>query len=41
MILKEPGMQDSDLMQEALAVARKVVKRVSELEEAKKEQEGA
>ena len=39
MILKVPEMQESDMMQEALKVARKVVRRVNELEEAKKENE--
>ena len=34
-------MQESDMMQEGLKVVRKVVKRVGELEEAKKEQEEA
>ena len=40
MILKVPEMQENDMMQEALKVARKVVKRIAELEEAKKAQEG-
>ena len=41
MILKVPEMQENDMMQEALKVARKVVKRVNELEEAKREKEQA
>ena len=39
MILKVPEMQENDMMQEALKVARRVVKRINELEEAKKEQD--
>ena len=41
MILKVPEMQESDMMLEALRSIRKLVKRITELEEAKKEQEGA
>ncbi|MBQ6514403.1 MAG: transcription-repair coupling factor [Clostridia bacterium] len=41
MILKVPEMQENDMMQEALKVARKVVKRINELEEAKREKEQA
>ena len=41
MILKVPEIQENDMMQEALKVARKVVKRVNELEEAKREKEQA
>ena len=39
MILKAPTLQESEMLLEALKTARKVVKRVNELEEAKKEQE--
>ena len=41
MILKVPEMQESEMMQEALKVTRKVVKRVNELEEAKTIQNSA
>ena len=41
MILKVPEKQENDMMQEALKVARKVVKRINELEEAKREKEQA
>ena len=41
LILKAPGLPEEELLQEALKVARRVVRRVSELETAKKEQESA
>ena len=39
MILKAPNLQEQDMLQEALKVTRKLVKRVTELEEAKKNEE--
>ena len=41
MVLKVTNMQEQELMLEALRTIRKLVKRITELEEAKKEQEGA
>ena len=39
MILKAPNLQEQEMLQEGLKAARKLVKRVAELEEAKKEAE--
>ena len=39
LILKVPQLQESDMLQEALKVTRRIVKRINEQEEAKKEQE--
>ena len=41
MILKISNSQEQELLLEALRTIRKLVKRITELEEAKKEQEGA
>ena len=41
MILRVPTLQESEMLLEALKVMRKVVKRVNELEEAKREKENA
>ncbi len=41
MILKVPEMQENDMMQEALKVTRRLVKRLNELESIKSEQENA
>ena len=41
MILKAPALQEHEMLQEALKITRKLVKRVQELEQAKKEKEEA
>ena len=41
MILKAPGLQEQELLQEALKVIRKLVKRLAELEEEKQKKEAA
>ena len=38
MILKAPALQEGEMLQEALKVTRKLVKRIAELEETKNQE---